>query len=466
MNSTTKSRPTAPPKEAPFARIMAPINRVVEEFTPSALTFAIALTAVVALMALFLTDSGPADIAQSWGDGLSGLLSFMTQMALVLLLGSILAGTRAVSALLARLSTIPKTAVQAYLFVFFVGAAAMLFSWGLGLILGALLAKNIAVQFHQRGEKVSFPMLIASGYSAMVIWHMGYSGSAQLTAATEGSFIAEQLGHTIPLTDTLLAWWNLLAIALTVISVGLMIFFIAPRTIQPQHVIDERHVAELVEAERPEAPMDTIADRIDGNRIPTLLVGVALIAYLVVHFVRGGSVTLDIVNWTFLTLIFLLVRSVNELIELTKEAASNVGDILIQFPLYAGIMGIMTGTDLAQLLSDSVVAVASPNTLGFFGFISAGIVNFFVPSGGGQLAVQGPILLDAAASLGADPAVTIMAIAYGDQWTNLIQPFWALPMLAVAGLKIRDILGYTTATLIAAGIPMAAVMLLVGFFGA
>ena len=158
-----------------------------------------------------------------------------------------------------------------------------------------------------------------------------------------------------------------------------------------------------------------------------------------------------------------MVRSPHELGQLTKEAASNVGDILLQFPLYAGIMGIMTSTGLAAILSNSIVAVATPETLGVLGFISAGIVNFFVPSGGGQLAVQGPILLDAAQQMGASPEMVVMAIAYGDQWTNMIQPFWALPMLAVAGMKIRDVLGYTTATLVAAGIPMAIMMLIVGY---
>lgn len=464
VTTTVQRGEAATPSRDPFfARAMRPINRLIEEYTPSALTFAIVLTAIVAIMALVFTDAGPVDVVTGWGNGLSGLLEFMTQMALVLLLGSILAGTSAVSTLLRSLATVPKKPMAAYLFLFGVTAMAMLFSWGLGLMLGAILAKNIAVQFHQRGQSISFPMLIASAYSAMVVWHMGYSGSAQLTAATDGSFIAKQLGRTIPLSDTLFSWWNLTTIVVTLACVALVLYFIAPREVQSSHLIKDDAVAELVEKEQAPAPRDTTADRIDASRILTLVTGLALLAYLVVHFVNGGSVTLNIVNWTFLTLIFLLVRSPHELAQLTKEAASNVGDILLQFPLYAGIMGIMTTTGLAAILSNSIVAVATPETLGVLGFISAGIVNFFVPSGGGQLAVQGPILLDAAEQLGASPEMAIMAIAYGDQWTNMIQPFWALPMLAVAGMKIRDVLGYTTATLVAAGIPMAIMMLIVGY---
>src|SRR5690606_6647760 len=148
-------------------------------------------------------------------------------------------------------------------------------------------------------------------------------------------------------------------------------------------------------------------------------------------------------------------KNVFELIHLTRNAASSVGEILLQFPLYAGILGIMGASGLIALFSDALVSIASPQTFGVLAFLSAGIVNFFVPSGGGQFAVQGPIMLDAAEKLGVDPAIAIMAVSYGDQWTNMLQPFWALPILAIAGLKMRDILGYTTVTLLGSGVVMA-----------
>ena len=149
----------------------------------------------------------------------------------------------------------------------------------------------------------------------------------------------------------------------------------------------------------------TPADRVDASRVLTLLVGLALVAYLVIHYADGGTATLDIVNWTFLALIFLLVRSPLELIALTKNAASNVGEILLQFPLYAGIMGIMATSGLITVFSDFIVDTAGPSTFGVLAFLSAGVVNFFVPSGGGQFAVQGPVMLDAGARLGVDPSV-------------------------------------------------------------
>ena len=453
------SAPEAPKRSsAPLARVMRPVNSLVERFIPSAFVFAVVLTFVVAVAALLLTDAGPVDVITGWGDGLAGLLAFMTQMALILLLGHTLANTGPVRTLLGRLGGVPRTVLQAYLFVFVVASLASLITWGLGLVVGVLLAKEVAAQGRERGLRLHFPMLVAAGYSGYVIWHMGYSASGPLTAATEGSFIAEQLGGTLPVGDTIFTWWNIAAAAATIVVVGVALALVAPR--EGEDVIelgfDARDTADL------DDEVVTPADRVDASRVVTLLLGLALATYLGLHFADGGTLTLDIVNWTFLALILLLVRNTFELIALVKDAASNVGEILLQFPLYAGIMGIMATTGLITVFSDWVVGVANPTTFGVLAFLSAGVVNFFVPSGGGQFAVQSPVMLDAAARLGVDPSVAIMAIAYGDQWTNMIQPFWALPVLAIASLKMRDILGYTMVTLIASGLVFATVLLLIG----
>ena len=207
----------------------------------------------------------------------------------------------------------------------------------------------------------------------------------------------------------------------------------------------------------------TPADRIDDSRVVTVIMGVLLLAYLVAYFATEGfALTLDIVNWTFLCLILLLVDSPRRLGELVADAARNVGDILLQFPFYAGILGIMTATGLIQIFSDVFVAISTPQTLGLFAFLAGGITNMFVPSGGGQFAVQAPVFLEAATQLGVDPAIVVMGIAYGDQWTNLIQPFWALPMLAIARLRIRDVMGYTSIVLVVLGVVFGGIMVVAG----
>ncbi|QPS33844.1 short-chain fatty acid transporter [Brevibacterium casei] len=452
--------PSSQINAAASSGVMRPINRFLERWIPSALTFAIVLTLIVAVLAFVLTGASPLEVVTSWGVGLSGLLEFMTQMCLILLLGHILANTGPVQALLSRLAQVPGSPPFAYVFVFLVAAIASLITWGLGLVVGALLAREVAVQARQRGIKVHFPLLVAAGYSGMVVWHMGYSGSGPLTAATPDSFLAESLGgEIVPVSETIFSIWNLLAILGVLIVCSLLFYLIAPK--------GGATVFEMPEAVDPTTRSSfaeevlTPADRIDASRVLTLVLGLALVAYLVVHFAQGGGLTLDIVNWSFLALILLLVKNPFELIHLTKNAASNVGEILLQFPLYAGILGIMSGTGLIAVFSDAFVSIATPVSFGVLALLSAGLVNFFVPSGGGQFAVQGPIMLDAANQLGVDPSIAIMAVSYGDQWTNMLQPFWALPVLAIAGLKMRDILGYTFITFLGSGVVMALALLLV-----
>jgi short-chain fatty acids transporter len=460
MSSAPGSTETRPRKEGtPLSRAMRPVNNVVERFIPSALVFSIVLTFIVAILALVLTDTGPADLILYWGDGLAGLLSFITQMALILLLGHILANTGPVRRLLAFLGSIPSSPLMAYVFVFVVAAIASLITWGLGLVVGGLLAREVAYQGRERGMKLHFPMLVASGFAGFVVWHMGYSASGPLTAATDGSFLIEPLGgEPLPITETVFSSWNMIAAVATILVVSLALFLVAPRA---GDRIKELEIDAREKADDGQEEIVTPADRLDASRVVTLLLGLMLTAYLVLHFAQGGTLTLDTVNWSFLALILLLVRNPFELIALTKDAASNVGEILLQFPLYAGILGLMTGSGLIQVFSDMFVAISNPVTFGLLAFLSAGLVNFFVPSGGGQFAVQGPIMLSAGAELGVDPAITIMAVSYGDQWTNMVQPFWAIPLLAIAGLKMRDILGYTTVVLIASGLVFAGTLLLV-----
>ena len=275
----------------------------------------------------------------------------------------------------------------------------------------------------------------------------------------------KQLGRTIPVSETIFASWNVIAVIVTVVLVVAAMASLRPR---PQdRIVELPEEAEDAGAAavdvRDDAAAHTPAERIDGSRAITTALGIALVAYLVVYFAQEGfALTLDIVNWTFLALILLLVRSPNELGALVGDAARNVGDILLQFPLYAGILGIMTTSGLIVVFSDFFVSVSTSSTLGVWAFLSGGLVNMFIPSGGGQFAVQAPVFLEAAQQLNVQPEVVIMGVAYGDQWTNMIQPFWALPVLAVAGLGIRDILGYTTIALLVSGVVFAATMLIVG----
>src|SRR5690625_1067880 len=276
---------------AVLSGLMRPLNNLVERFIPSALVFAIVLTFVVVLLALLLTDAGPVSVVEEWGNGLAGLLAFMTQMALILFLGYILASTRPVHKILVWLAKRPNTAMQAYLLVFVVAALASLITWGLGLVAGALLAREVAYEFRRREEPVHFAMLVAAAFSGFVVWHMGYSASGPLLAATPDSFVAEQLGEPLPVTETIFTPWNIAAAAATIVLVAVALTLVAPRrreAIVPLKDDPRDHEA------APEEEVATHADRVDASRLPTLLTGLMLVAYLVIHFSGGGTLTLDI----------------------------------------------------------------------------------------------------------------------------------------------------------------------------
>ena len=468
--------------------VARPLVNIVERWMPDALVFAIVLTFVVALAALGLTDSGPAEVIRGWGDGLAGLLDFIAQIAIVLVLGYTLAHTRPVQRMLRRIARLPRTPAMAYGFVTVVAGIASLISWALGLIVGGIVAVEVARVARSRGIRLHYPLLVASAYSGYVIWHMGYSGSGPLAAATPGSFLEDLEFGLVPITQTTFATWNIIAAVVTLVAVTAAMVLLTPRANDPiVELADKYPEEETAEADgsrttppdenvpradspvppegTPEEPdaSPSPAERVDGSRILTLALGAALVVYLILYFAQEGfALTLDIVNWTFLAAILLIVGSPRELVALITDAGRTVGNVLLQYPLYAGILGIMTATGLVEVFSQFFVNIATPGTLGAWAMLSGGIINMFVPSGGGQFAVQAPVFLQAAEQLGASPEPVIMGIAYGDQWTNMIQPFWTIPILAIAGLSVRDIMGYTTITLFVSGIVMFATLLIVG----
>ncbi len=175
--------------------------------------------------------------------------------------------------------------------------------------------------------------------------------------------------------------------------------------------------------------------------------------FIVLFFMeKGGQLDLNIINFIFLMAGIALHRTPRRYLAAIAEAVRETGGIILQFPFYAGIMGMMASSGLGEKISDLFVSISNEITFPLFAFISAGLVNLFVPSGGGQWAVQGPIMLAAGETLGIDPAKTAMAVAWGDAWTNMIQPFWALPLLAIAKLKARDIMGYCLVVLLYSGL--------------
>lgn len=425
-----------------------PFVKLVERYLPDPYIFVLLLSIVVFAAAVLLQQQSPLQVLQYWGDGFWGLLSFSMQMLLVLVTGFMLASTPLVTGLLNRLAALAKSAGQAIILVTVISLIASWLNWGFGLVVGALFAKALA-----RRVKVDYRLLVASAYSGFIVWHGGLAGSIPLTIATPGHFSEAQIG-VIATSDTIFAGFNLLLVALLFIAVPLLNYLMRPTAADSVYV----DAAKLQQDSLPAGSINRPADKLENSLLLALLVGLAGIAYLVQYFAKGGSLNLNIVNFLFLFLAIVLHGTPRRLLHSLQQAIQGGAGIVIQFPFYAGIMAIMVQSGLAQSMSQWFVSFATAETLAFWSFISAGIVNIFVPSGGGQWAVQAPVMLPAALELGADVSRIAMAVAWGDAWTNLIQPFWALPVLAIAGLKAKDIMGYCLLQLIVTGVIISLVL--------
>ncbi|WP_417898568.1 short-chain fatty acid transporter [Bacillus haimaensis] len=432
-------------------------NRLMQRYLPDPFLFVIILTFVVFGLGLLFTDSGPVDMAKHWGGGFWALLAFSMQMVLVLVTGHVLASSPIFKRMLGSLASTAKSPGAAIIIVTIVSIVASWINWGFGLVIGALFAKELA----KRVENVDYRLLIASAYSGFIVWHGGFSGSIPLTIATEGHFSQDLIG-VISTDQTIFAPFNLAIIAALFITLPLLNRLMMPSkdetiTVDPAMLND----SSSLQAATIEKGALTPADRLENSWILSLLVSVMGLFFLFLYFADNGfKLNLDIVNFLFLFLGILFHWRPKHFLEAVMNAVKGASGIIIQFPFYAGIMGMMVASGLAGVMSEAFVSISNEHTFHFFAFISAGIVNVFVPSGGGQWSVQAPIMLEAAQSLDVSVAKTAMAVAWGDAWTNMIQPFWALPALAIAGLKAKDIMGFCVIVLFISGVIISLAFLL------
>ncbi|MEC9020092.1 MAG: short-chain fatty acid transporter [Pseudomonadota bacterium] len=423
--------------------ISKPAVKLVERYLPDPYIFVLLLTLIAAVAAIAVERQTPLAVLRMWGDGFWGLLTFSMQMLLVLVTGFMLASSPPVKRILQKIAGTAKSPGGAIILVTLVSLAASWINWGFGLVVGALFAKELA-----RLIKVDYRLLVASAYSGFVVWHGGLAGSVPLTIATEGHFSADQIG-VIGTGSTIFAFFNLAIVVCLFIAVPLVNRMMLPDEKDSVYVDPKL----LDDEPEPVGRITRPAEKLENSMPLALLVGVPGLLFLLDHFLlRGGSLNLNVVNFMFLFLAIVLHRTPRNLLTSLNEAIKGGAGIVIQFPFYAGIMAIMVQSGLAQSMSEWLVSFATANSLPFWSFISAGIVNLFVPSGGGQWAVQAPVMLPAAEALGADIARVAMAVAWGDAWTNLLQPFWALPVLAIAGLKAKDIMGFCLIQLLITGI--------------
>ena len=419
-------------------------SRIMQRWLPDTFVIAIILTAVVFLAGMVTQGQGIGAMADHWGNGVWKLLGFSMQMVLILVLGTVLAMSRPVKAALRAIARMASTSSQGIILVTLTSMIALWVNWGFGLVVGALLAREVASHV----KNSHFPLLIAAAYSGLLVWHSGLSGSIPLKIASTGDDALSQLlnGQTVPLLETIFAWQNIAIIIALAISLPILNILMMP---------DKNNRLGLAAEEEPEPAVDLTAmspaEKLEHYPIINYLLVAIGAVYLFGSFSSGRSISLNEINLCLLLAGLALHINPRNYLNAMNSAIGTSSGIILQFPLYAGVMGMMVGSGLAGAMSQWFVDISSAQSFPVITFLSAGVVNFFVPSGGGQWAVQAPIVVPAAAELGVPVSKAAMAVAWGDAWTNMIQPFWALPLLALSGLNLRQIMGYCVVILLWSG---------------
>ena len=430
-------------------------TRIMQRWLPDAFLFAIILTFVVLLGGIFVEHKPINQMVEFWGDGVWNLLTFSMQALLTLVTGHVLAQTTFVNRGLRSIGGLANTPGQAIVLMTIIALICGWINWGFGLIASGLFAREIA----QRVKGVHYPLLVAAGYSWMLLWHAGLSGTIPLKiAVADGDTLAELMGgQTISVSETIFHTPVLITCGLLLMTVPIVFRLMMPTA---NNVSEIPAALKTVIKEKPLKFNEmTPAEKLENSMLLSLLLGGLGLYYLIGYFIAGGKLGLNSLNLIFLVLGLLLQKTPANYLNALNDAIRGTSGIVLQFPLYAGIMGMMVESGLAVSISEWFVRISTADTFALFTFLSAGIVNFFVPSGGGQWAVQAPIVMPAAQSLGVPLNHAAMAIAFGDAWTNMVQPFWALPLLGIAGLGIKDIMGYCTVVLLWSGLVIGLCML-------
>lgn len=456
------------------------IERAFRALLPSPFSIAVILTVLTFTIALLATEgksSGFGHVQELLGYWEKGLwdapnLAFAVQMMLMLVLGHVLALTKPVDKFISHVTQYCTTTAASAAIVTVLTVLVALFNWGLGLIFGAILARKVGEHAARKNIPLNYPLIGAAGYSGLMVWHGGISGSAPIKAAESehvkglmnGVFTQDQINDlpsNYSFSETVFGSMNLVVIVLLIVILPLFMYWMGKRSSKVSK-LPEIGASEAIEEE------DEVsgAERLDVAKWFAILIGGLIAAYSIstaIHLFPSkgfGFINPNYINLLLLGLGLLLHSSVGAFLKAVDRAIGGSAGILIQFPLYFGILGIMKHSGLVAQMSDFFVDHSSATSFPILTFFSSGLVNIFVPSGGGQWLIQGPIVVKAALELGVSVPKAIMALSYGDQVTNMLQPFWALPLLGITGLKARQILPYTFALMLVGTLIFIATLLI------
>lgn len=415
-------------------------------YLPDPWVIALGFTLIISIMACLWGGQSFWQILLFWGDGFWDLLSFTMQVLLTLVTGHALAGAPVIRRFLVRLARIPRSPGQAIIMTTMFSALACWVNWAFGLVFAALLARQVSREV----QGVHYPLLVASAYSGFLVFHGGLSGPVPMALATPGNFSQSLIG-IIPFSETIFSAFNLVIVVFLLLTLPMLNRLMYPGKEAVFSIQKDTDVEDV--------PIENIPRKISTGEqlsyypILSKTVGLFGLSYLLAKGLFG-HIYLDsnTLNFLFLFIGIFLHPNLKSYQLALFAGAKGAVNISLLYPFYAGIMGVMAHSGLPLLISNWAIRFATQTTFPLLTFLSAGLLHLFIPSGGGQWVVQGPIILHGAQELGVSSAKAAMAVAWGNAWTNMLQPFWALPALAIAKLEVKDIMGYCIIDLIYSGI--------------
>ncbi|MCG8484859.1 MAG: TIGR00366 family protein [Clostridia bacterium] len=411
-----------------------------DKIIPDSFVFCIILTLIVFILGLIFTGTGPLGLVLSWYSGLWSMIAFAFQMAFMVICCGAAAKAPQIEKLLIKIAKLSKSREVAMAILIIFGLASSIVNWAFSLILTPILA----MQLSKYVKGLHFPLMIAIGYSGMLLGQCWCpSASVYALVASEGHFLEEAIGILTQAETTYNPVNTVLFFILSAVTVIVGIITKPPSDEVVMYVPENEDHMEAAAIQDKE--VRTIAERMNGSRILMLIIGLAGLTIIVDSFIKKGfigSLNFNFVIFLFLTLNMFLYNTPRSFVTAFRESMKPATEVMMQFPFYGGIMGIMSGSGLTGIMADGLVQIATLRTLPLFSYLSASIVNLFVPSQGGQWIVQGPVLVEATKSLGGDLPTVINAFVYGDEATNLIQPLYIIPALSLVNMKLKEVWGF------------------------
>jgi short-chain fatty acids transporter len=456
------------------ARAALALTAWTERWVPDAFVFALLATIVIVTAGMTLTPATPGEVVDAWGRGFWDLIPFTLQMALVIITGHVLATSPPVGRLIRVVAGWPSTPKSAVALVAFFAMASSWVNWGFSLIFAAVLAREIA----RRVAGVDYRALAAASFLGLgSVWAQGLSGSAALQMATPGALqpaIRDIVsnGGIVPdgivtFSHTIFLWQSLLSVVIEIVIVTAVMWLATPPAGRGRTAKDLGLDLGAREVPQPALPVAIPPGAwLEHSRVLTWVVAGLAAVFLVRYFDAAreplNALNLNIVNLIFLMVGFVLHGTPARLMHAVQAATPAVWGVILQFPFYAGIAGVITSTHLNEQLAGLFVRVSTPATFAPLVAVYSAVLGVFVPSGGSKWVIEAPYVMAAAHELKVHVGWVVAAYDLGEALANLVQPFWMLPILGLFQLRARDVMGYT---LVVFMVLVPTVLLLVGLLG-